>query len=644
MQKIVYFDYCALFIFVIILTATLFQKMTKGRKNAYYLAMVITSIIAVVADLVAVNLDKSGGGNILAKYISHTVYLAVHNMISLLYLMYLIARTDTWYRLKISNFFKGLLFIPLIIVLGAIITNPFTNYIFYFDAAGTYTRGKYMLFLYAAAIFYAVFGMSFLLHYRRLFNKSSLVLLACVIPFVMIAALIQLLWPWCIVEMFATAYGLLFISMMVQRPEDAIDSITGLGRESVYLEDMKRAFANGKPMDIIMVNISNYHEVFDMVGLDDINRLMRNVGDMFSEINRTKGIKADLYSLGNGKFRIVIDYRYLSVIDDIAENVNDIMKQEYFINGMSISLISYVCIVECPDNISDINSLLVFGNDLYKRPCTGEVIRAGEICKSEYYKIMRNINSIIDKAIVNRRFEVYYQPIYSIKERRYNSAEALIRLNDDEYGFISPEIFIPVAEKSGAIHKIGMYVLEEVCRFISSDEFKKLNIDYIEINLSVAQCMQNNLSKNILDMLNRYNVSVNQINLEITESLAADSQKIMIENLNTLSEAGISFSLDDFGTGYSNIKRIASLPLEIIKIDRSFTMFEDNKNLEIALKNSINMIKAMNMKIVVEGIETEELVKYFSELQCEYIQGYFFSKPIPKDEFVRFITKSVGEA
>ena len=139
-------------------------------------------------------------------------------------------------------------------------------------------------------------------------------------------------------------------------------------------------------------------------------------------------------------------------------------------------------------------------------------------------------------------------------------------------------------------------------------------------------------------------MSVNQINLEITESLAADSQKIMIENLNTLSEAGISFSLDDFGTGYSNIKRIASLPLEIIKIDRSFTMFEDNKNLEIALKNSINMIKAMNMKIVVEGIETEELVKYFSELQCEYIQGYFFSKPIPKDEFVRFITKSVGEA
>lgn len=218
----------------------------------------------------------------------------------------------------------------------------------------------------------------------------------------------------------------------------------------------------------------------------------------------------------------------------------------------------------------------------------------------------------------------------------------MLRLIDDEYGFISPEIFIPAAEKSGAIHKIGAFVLDEVCRFIASEEYKALNLDYIEINISVAQCMQSNLASEVLETLDKYNVKANQINLEITETAASDSQKIMNENLEKLNKAGISFSLDDFGTGYSNIKRIASLPLDIIKLDKSFTKLEGNPKLQIVLENTINMIKAMKMKIVVEGVETEELVKYFSQHECDYIQGYFYSKPIPREEFVSFIKTAMN--
>ena len=217
---------------------------------------------------------------------------------------------------------------------------------------------------------------------------------------------------------------------------------------------------------------------------------------------------------------------------------------------------------------------------------------------------MTEIDTIIDHALANHKFNVYYQPIYSVTEQRFNSAEALLRLNDDKYGFISPELFIPAAEKSGAIHKIGAYVLEEVCSFIASDEYKSLGLDYIEINLSVSQCMQNNLANEVLDTLNKYHVSTDQINLEITETAASDSQKIMNENLDILNKAGVHFSLDDFGTGYSNIKRIASLPLDIIKLDKSFTKLEENPKLQIILQNTINMIKDMDMKIVVEGVET----------------------------------------
>jgi len=187
-------------------------------------------------------------------------------------------------------------------------------------------------------------------------------------------------------------------------------------------------------------------------------------------------------------------------------------------------------------------------------------------------------------------------------------------------------------------------VLEEVCRFIASDEFERLGLEYIEINLSVAQCMQSTLADDILAMLEKYNVSVSQINLEITETAANYDMSAMSENLRKLSEAGISFSLDDFGTGYSNIERVASLPLKIVKLDRTFVNNQDNPHMSVFLENFIRMFKQMEMEIVVEGIETEQMVKRFSDLHCDYIQGYYFSKPIPQRDFVEFISNNNSKA
>ena len=197
-----------------------------------------------------------------------------------------------------------------------------------------------------------------------------------------------------------------------------------------------------------------------------------------------------------------------------------------------------------------------------------------------------------------------------------------------------------MAEKSGAIHKIGMYVLEEVCRFISSDEFKKLNIDYIEINLSVAQCMQNNLSKNILDMLNRYNVSVNQINLEITESASMKSKEVLLDNMKRLIEYGVNFSLDDFGTGQSNLNYIVDMPVDIVKFDKGMIdAYFDNNKAKYVMDAAMHMIHGMGLKIVSEGIETDEQFDRMEDLGISYIQGYYFSKPLEKKEFLEYIKR-----
>lgn len=643
MDKIIYFDYCALLVLFILLVSNIFRGMTKGKLNRCFLLMLITSILAAMADIVAVTLDNMGAGNVTGKYVSHTLYLILHNCMTPLSAIYLIEQTNTGHKIYRKPVQKILFLMPITVIILLLLINPFWHIVYYLDENDTYVRGTLFFLLYLAVAFYIFFGMVNLYRYRNLFSKQRYYVLMFVFPMMAISVLIQLFYPKLLVEMFAGACGMLFISTMIQRAEENIDIDTGLGKLSAYARDMKRIFTTKKPIEIILVNVTNYQSVRSMLGYEGMNRVLRAIADELVKLNKKQKIEAEMYYLGVGKFRFVLDDRHFDKTEETAQILNTLLKQDFQWNHMELALNTCVCIAKCPEDISDVDALLAFGNDLNTMKYNnGEVLHASEIFSKKYYDIKRDMDSIIERAMTEHNFSVYYQPIYSVKEKRFHSAEALLRLKDEQYGFISPEIFIPAAEKSGAIHKIGAFVLDEVCSFIASEEYRSLKLDYIEINLSVAQCMQNDLADQVLETLKRYQVTPDQINLEITETAVSYSQKAMMDNLNALTDAGISFSLDDFGTGYSNMWRIASLPLEIVKLDKSFTDLEDNPKLLIVLKNTVKMIKDMNMKIVVEGIETEQLVEQFSELQCEYIQGYYYSKPIPKQDFINFIKKAAG--
>ena len=253
-------------------------------------------------------------------------------------------------------------------------------------------------------------------------------------------------------------------------------------------------------------------------------------------------------------------------------------------------------------------------------------------------KVKSDMDMVISRGIKNRNFEMYYQPIYSIKEDKYVSAEALIRLNDEVYGFVSPALFIPAAEESGAIHEIGDYVIEDVCRFVGSEEFRDSGLEYVEINLSVAQCIESDLYEKIDSCMQKYGVRPDQINLEITETAVDYDPETTDRNIDKLAGSGIPFSLDDYGTGYSNIKRVVSLPLSIVKLDKTLVDEMDTPLMWIVISNTVRMLKRMGKKILVEGIEDKRSFMKFMDIGCDYIQGFYFSKPLPKDEFLKFLS------
>ena len=575
---------------------------------------------------------------------AHTGYLFTHNITPVFYLMFIIALTDTFHlfgQRDVEIYFAVSPAAGLAILLTV---NLFNGMIFSVNN-GIYERGDFMPALYIIAAIFGIVCIIYPILYRRLFTPMRLVSLISTFPLMSAAVIVQYRHPYLRIELFAVALSLLYISTFIQRPEAIIDFNTGIYKFNAYAHDMKRSFSNRKPVDVILINIANYLQIQEILSYDATNDMLKLVANRITTIVNQSRTHADIYYLDKGRFRVVMmNYGNHEKTEYTAETINAALKPKLPLNGMDITLISYVCIARCPADIDDFNMLIEFGKDLSgKTGFTGSVLHAGEILDKNKYNLMGELDKIITDAIRENRFDVYYQPIYSLRDKKYLSAEALLRLYNEKYGFIPPDVFIPKAEQTGDILKIGRFVFEEVCKFIGSSEFKELGLEYIEVNLSVIQCMQGGLAGDFIAIMKKYDVSPGSINLEITESADSDTQNIIAENMKTLLDAGFTFSLDDFGTGYSNMQRMASLPLKIVKLDKTFADFESNPRLFIVLQNIVKMLKDMNMEIVVEGVETKELVERFSMLECEFIQGFYYSRPLQKKDFIEFIRSHAND-
>ena len=182
------------------------------------------------------------------------------------------------------------------------------------------------------------------------------------------------------------------------------------------------------------------------------------------------------------------------------------------------------------------------------------------------------------------------------------------------------------------------FVLRDVCKFLASGVPQKFGMESINVNLSVLQCLKKDFAEKIKELVKSYKLSEDLVNFEITESVEPDDYEILSKVMGDLKKAGFHFSMDDYGTGYSNMQSSFSLDFDIVKIDKSILWAaEKNEFGRIVLENSINMIRKMDRKIVVEGVETKEQIEMLKKLKVEYLQGYYFSKPVPKDELIEIL-------
>ena len=243
----------------------------------------------------------------------------------------------------------------------------------------------------------------------------------------------------------------------------------------------------------------------------------------------------------------------------------------------------------------------------------------------------RKIKEILENRLrTGKGLYMVYQPIWDIKKKCFNHCEALIRLDNNELGYVGPGEFIPIAESFGLASEIDQFVLNETCAFMQRNP----QIEILEVNVSCAEFF-NNPSERFLKTINDYQIDPNRLCLEITETIAVKYPTKTREFMNDLGQHGIKFAMDDFGSGYSNMARFITLPFSIAKLDKS--LLNESLNVKIFLNAAINLFKNLNIPIVIEGVENERQLEISKEKEVDYIQGYFFTKPLKEEELLSFL-------
>lgn len=640
-MKIIYFNVSALAVLAVIILSSVFRKMTKGRANVFFLLTLAEVFITSACGTAAIYLDNAGAGNYIGKWIFHGGYLFFHTLTAAFYLCYLISLTDTWYKLRKNKLLLCGLSLPAVLFIILMIVNTFTKSVFYIGVySGEYERSTLFAVIYAVAAFYLIFGVYYIFRYRKLFTVKWIITLFAPFPLILASTIAEYFYPHIVIELFVNAMALMFLSNNIQHPDEIIDRVTGLGNATACAVYCRKAFLNKKPVTEILIKITNYKTLREMLSFDEKTYLKKAVASGLVRSCRATKTKADIYYNGDGTYCLLLSDSQAGKQPALIERIREFLGLSLRFGGSEISLSTTVCVIRIPDDISDFDTLMTFNRGFEGLPGKENIVYASDLFCDDYYGAMLNMEKILGEAISKNKLEVYYQPIYSVTDGRFRTCEALVCLRDEKYGIVPPDLFIPAAERNGFIHEIGNFVLNEVCSFISCEEFGKLGIDYIEVNLSAVECIQNNLTQTVIDILDRHGVPRERINLEITETAVLKSPESFISNLRRLTEAGISISLDDFGSGYSNIQRIAQLPVSIVKLDKSFISELNEIKSKTVLGKIIDMLRSLDVKVVIEGVEHESQSEQFSKFGCDYIQGYYFARPMSRAEYVAFLTEN----
>ncbi len=401
-----------------------------------------------------------------------------------------------------------------------------------------------------------------------------------------------------------------------------------------YIDEAKECGGKGA---VIYLDLDDFKHINDGLGHQYGDVLLKAISNSLTRIN---GVENTCYRMGGDEFVILVPHSSYERFEEIIESIRVVFNKPWFLKGADYYCTSSIGIVTFPDEGETVQDLIRKADiAMYtaKKSGKNKLARYTDSSDDEAYRRLDMEKSM--RAAVSTdydQFEVYYQPIVDITKpgNPCTGAEALIRWNSQELGFISPSDFIPLAEYLGLINPIGIHVLESACEAVKYWNENGHPYYKVNVNLSVVQLMQNDIVENIGKTIERIGVNPRNLTLEVTESLAINDMERMKRILGDIKKLGIRIALDDFGTGYSSLNHIREIPLDVIKVDQTFvTDLATDQYAQSFVKMIGELAEALGVRVCVEGIETIEQFRALDNMNVRMVQGFYFDKPMPRSEF-----------
>ena len=529
----------------------------------------------------------------------------------------------------------AILFVMCTLFLAVAVSNPFTGALFSFSKSGEYIRGPlnrtgYMIM--AAEIFMVILCY---IKNRDVVSSKVKRVISTLPPISFILMLVQLAYPHLLLNGTIMTVSILIIYINFQNCQIEKDYLTQLGNRKSFYEAISLKLKSRQHFHIISVSLKEFYRINQKYGHQFGDNLLYMVGKWLDTLPNSQA-----YRFGNVSFAVMYQYRRAEDADAAFAEICSRFESPWLLQNTICKLSAACCDIiwngqqiDSETVIEYIESMSSLSKSFHSDRMRFDDETAALIARSHY------LEDLIRKALQEDLFTIDLQPVYSCREKAFCGGEALVRLKDADGAPVSPAEFIPIAEKTGLIDQISWVVLDKVCSFLSSH--RDLPMRSISINLSMQQFLNPELLNRIYKNLDSFDIPSGKLKIEITERIISQDIAAVKDVMSALTEKGIGFYLDDFGTGYSNFSVVMRLPFECVKLDKSLLskLLDIPGDCEI-IRSMISMFHNSGFMVACEGIETKAQADMVSLLGADLIQGFYYAKPMPAEEFADFMRKN----
>ena len=611
------------------------KAQTKTWRRRIFMASLMLTIFAIIADIGTVMCNAYHDYIPLSlNYLVNTIFFVLSVFMSSGIIYYLVIRVLEFVHSQIHlNICRVCIAVITVAFLSLVVVNHWNGCLFYFNADGTYARGPLNAIMYVEPILYVVmFTLCYFIN-RRSVSQASTRIVRIAPLVVLLLVIIQVLYPEQLLNgMMATLVNLIaFLSY--QSARSGRDSLTGLQNRQSFFDELPLRAADKQGCQIIVVALRDFAAVNELFGHRGGDQVLFHVAEEL----RKQVDEGTVYRYNNMEFLLLMPGGSKTTCTLRVNSIRDFMDRPWKIGENYITIPAVVA------------ELSIQGRGWTSEQIVNYLDYTVQLAKDESHPVLRFdaetaarrereefVIRSMQQAIDQGGFEVWYQPIFYRESQRFESAEALIRLSPDGgKTYISPEEFIPLAERAGVVSDISWFVLEQTCAALGSGKLPWL--ESVSVNLSIRQLTIPGVIDRMKALLMRYDIGPNRLKIEITERSAAEDEDAARNAMNAMCDAGFGFLLDDFGTGYSNFMSVLNLPFETVKLDRSLVagLVDDSKS-RLTLSALVPFFHKLEHNIVCEGIETKTQADIAFDLGVDRIQGYYFARPMPADKLEGF--------